>query len=68
MQGKLSRTEMKNVMAGNGGSYCSHNASWSYYNCGLSAAEAQKIEDIVLIKYPQSYKINCITKLKIVSA
>ena len=41
MQGKLSRTEMKNVMAGNGGSYCSHNASWSYYNCGLSAAEAQ---------------------------
>ena len=54
IQGKLSRTEMKNIMAGSGGGCCSHNASWSYYNCGLSAAEAQKIE--------------CITKFKIVLA
>ena len=37
IKGKLSRTEMKNIMAGSGGC-CMHNASWSHYQCGYANA------------------------------
>ncbi|MGG9960281.1 hypothetical protein [Ferruginibacter sp. SUN106] len=46
MQGKLSRIEMKNIMAGSGdssGTCCAHNAAWSYYNCGISMSYAQQL-------------------------
>ena len=42
IQGKLSRAEMKNIMAGSGGSCCAHDAGWTYFECGLSMSQAQQ--------------------------
>ncbi len=42
IKGKLSRTEMKNIMAGSGGSCCAHSADWGYQSCGIDSATAQQ--------------------------
>jgi hypothetical protein len=42
MQGKLSRAEMKNIMAGSG-DCCWHTAGWTQSQCGMSSGDAQAV-------------------------
>ena len=41
VQGKLSRAEMKKIMAGSGGTSgcCAHDENWAHYQCGYSSAQ-----------------------------